>query len=88
MFIDWKYQYYKDVSFIILRFNAIPNPNHNPNRTFFGSRGRPVFKFIWKCRKPGIAKAILEKKWKDLTLPFIKAHYKVTVIKTVNAKPD
>lgn len=55
---------------------------------FFFFFNKPVLRFIWKCKGPGIAKAVLKKKVGKLTLPYIKAYYKDAVIKIVGARPD
>ena len=65
----------------IYRFSAIPI---KISAKFFIDLERMVLNFVWKSKKPRIARTILDSKRTsgDITIPDFKLYYRATVLKT------
>ena len=84
MFLGWENQYCENdyTTNVIYRFTVILL---QLPQAFFIELEQKVLQFVWKCKRPQIAKAILRKKngAGGINLSDFRVYYKVIVIKTV-----
>ena len=84
MFLGWKNQYCENDYITKYNLQVQFNPYQIANDIFHRTRQK-ISQFIWKHKRPRIAKAVLRKKngAGGINLPDFRLSYKATVIKTV-----
>ena len=84
MFLDWKNQYCENEYTTQSNLQIQCNLYQITNSIFHRIRTK-ILQFVWKHKRPRIAKATLRKKngAVEIRLPDFRLHYKATAIKTV-----
>ena len=82
--MDWKNQYSENEYTTQSNLKIGCNPYQTTNGIFHRTRAN-ISKFVWKHKRPQIAKAILKKKngAGGINLPDFRSYYKAAVIRTV-----
>ena len=84
MFLDWKNQYCENDYTTQSNPQIQCNPYQITNGLFYRTR-RKILKFVWRHKRPRIAKAVLREKngAGGMRLPDFRLYYRATVLKTI-----
>ena len=84
LFMDWKNQY-SEIEYTTQSNLQIQSNPYQATNGIFQKRKQIISQFVWKYKKPWIAKVILRKKngTGGINLPDFRLYYKATIIRTI-----